>query len=330
MSICLSNLTADHILRKLRTQGTQLNVVSAAAISEFAPDVEVASEIADEFGVTSSEQPEVLVGRQQDRRSNGSLITHLWKEAPPENSFYHLEEGIYLPTPCFCLLQQARELHFINLCQMLGYYLGTEEIKQVTEDGIRSITLPPLVTEEELWLYLKEAKGMKGVAPLRRALQYTCAGAASPQETNLQLMLTLPATCYGYGLKPPIMNYEIPLSPKAQLLYNRKSCRVDLYWKEADMGLEYQGEEHGKQLGKDYARFFALSVEGKNVLYLAKEQLHDANQMDYVAHRVAAAIGADVDGPWWPEKQHTERLIGILTGKLVPRKGEHRVLRRRN
>ena len=247
---------------------------------------------------------------------------------PPENSFYHLEEGIYLPTPCFCLLQQARELHFINLCQMLGYYLGTEQIKQVTKDGILSITLPPLVTEEELWLYLEGAKGMKGVTPLRRALQYTCAGAASPQETNLQLILTLPSAYYGYGLKPPIMNYEIPLSPAARLLYDHKSCRIDLYWKEANMGLEYQGEDHGEQLGEDYARFFALNVEGKNVLYLAKEQLEDANQMNYVAHRVAAAIGANVDGPRWPEKQHTERLINILTGKQVPQKGERRALKR--
>lgn len=324
LSICLSNRTADLALRELRRRGIQLDTASSQLIRDCTPSAGEVVSVADELGIITSDSLEVLVGSQENRRTTGKLTTHLWTVTPPEGSFYALGDGAYLPTPCFCLLQQARELHLIQLCQMLGYYLGTEQIVRVKNGVTRKVALPPLTTEEELTHYLQSAKGIKGVLALREALRYTCANAASPQETNLQLMLTLPIAYYGFGLKPPIMNYEVELHALARTLYPHEKCYIDLCWPDAKRGLEYQGEEHKDQLGADYARFLAIDAEGHSVRYLAKEQLQSPAQMQYIARYIAEGIGSRTDRSSWPLEADTQRLIDIISGKAAPKKGERR------
>lgn len=327
MSICFAGLTADRILRNLRQQReTDLVGTSSQALCRCTSDHQTARKVATEFGIPSTDHIEILVGSSNSRHAAQSHTAHLWTGVPPEGSLLVYEKDVYLPTPCFCLLLQARELGLIQLCQMLGFYMGTEQI--TTSSGER-ITLPPMVTRTELVDYLQTVKGMKGAAPLRKALEFTCEGAASPQETNLQLVLTLPPSYCGFGLKHPTMNGRVKLSPAAMKLYDHEFCRIDLYWSDYDFGLEYQGDEHGLQLGLDYARFFALSIEGKEVLYVAKEQLSSATQMQYIARCVAERTGSKTDGPWWPTEEDTARLIEVILAKRPTTRDVRRSLRQK-
>ena len=104
-------------------------------------------------------------------------------------------------------------------------------------------------------------------------MTYTCDMAASAPETSLQLALSLPPELHGMGLVQPTMNYEVELSTAARRLYSREPIRIDLCWRRAKFGLEYQGEDHGAQLGDDYARWFAAREMQYELWFVAKEQL---------------------------------------------------------
>ena len=321
MALCLSNKTADTILRNLRREGAKLEPASSSVIHDFKPDLSDARDVASAYGVATNESVSVLVGSQGLRRKSPYATTHLFDGQPPEGSFLHLNDDVYLPSPCFCLLLQARELHLVELCQMLGFYMGTEQIEREADGRLWKETLPPLVNEEELSLYLQSAKGARGVSVLGNALRWTCAGAASPKETDLQLALTLPRSYGGFGLKQPIMNYEVNLGETARRLCPKGSCRIDLAWKKRRFGLEFQGKEHGKQLGADYARIYALDTEHWEILFVANEQLLDAEQMRYIASLVARKTGQSPRRIENRAEREIQWLLDVLSGQIHPKIG---------
>lgn len=321
MALCLSNKTADIILRNLRRKGAALEPASSSVIHDLRPDLSDARDVAHAHGIATNDSISVLVGSQGLRRKSPYATTHLFDGQPPEGSFLRLDDGVFLPSPCFCLLLQARELHLIELCQMLGFYMGTEQIEIEANGETKKVTLSPLVNEEELSLYLQSARGVRGIAALGDALRWTCAGAASPKETDLQLALTLPWSYGGFGLKQPIMNYKIDLHGEAKRLYPHDSCRIDLAWKESSFGLEFQGKEHGKQLGADYARMYALDKELWEILFVANEQLLDAAQMRYIASFVASKTRQSPRRIENRSDKEVQWLLDVLSGQTHPKKG---------
>lgn len=93
----------------------------------------------------------------------------------------------------------------------------------------------------------------------------------------------------------------------------KERCYIDVCWPGIDMGLEYQGEDHGEQLGEDYARYYALDELGYQVFYVAKEQLRSADQMLYIAAKVARKLKARPGRTGWPEKDNLQMLLDLLT-----------------
>ena len=131
------------------------------------------------------------------------------------------------------------------------------------------------------------------VVPARaaRALAYLMDSAASPRESELALLLSLPPLLGGYGLPKPTLNHPVPLGPEAFRLYPHSPCRCDLYWEDRRFAMEYQGEAaHRNRFGEDVARAAALAAEGITVLTLTKEQPDDAAVFTAVAKTVAEKL----------------------------------------
>lgn len=323
MSICLSHASADRILELFAHKGVEMEPVSSSAITQFGAnveDIQMSCDVAEMLG----ERIEVIVGNERAARQSKQVVCHKWTERLPEGALLRVpdSDGVYVSSPAFCLLQQAAELHVVNLCMMLGRYLATGS-PAMGKNGVEVLSeRQPLVKEEDLYGFIKEASGDKGVRRLKEALRWTCPGAASPQETNLQLILTLPLSYHGFGLALPHMNYEVALDTYARKIYPRKTCRIDLCWPERRFGLEYQGKEHGGQLEADWSRHYALVSQQYELLYVTSSQLYSAVQIEFIARQVARKTGKRIREGSWPKAEETQYLLDVLAGRAIPKVNE--------
>lgn len=330
MSICLSHMSADRALETLACSGQAVEMAASSVMCGFEATDAAVSAVSDELESLLGPEAKdlnLLVGADGERHATEKKVIHKWTGPLPEGSLAKVCEGLYVSTPSFCLLQQAAELHTINLCQMLGRYLAVATPKG-GRDGKTLQERAPLLEEEALGLYLSQFSRPRGAVRVREAMRWTAAGAASPQETNLQLALTLPYAYGGFGLVKPLMNYRVTLSEKAKALCGKDECYIDLYWRGKSFGIEYQGMFHNQQIGEDYARFYALDCMGKQVLFVADAQLWDAVQMEYIAHRVARRLGKKVLRDHWPDEDALQGLLDALRGARVPNRSERRRSRR--
>lgn len=309
MSICLCNLSADMTLELMAQEGRELQTATPN-LATFSADSALVTEA---LGALVERLPyplELLVGNAKDRRSGTGLACHVWQGPLPKGSFFSLGTDVYVTSPELTLLQQAGQLHQVNLCQMLGRYLGTWSPAREARHG--QVKRAPLTSLEALEGFVRATRQVRGASNLRLAMAYTCEAAASAPETTLQLVLSLPPELHGFGLPLPIMNYEVELSGVGRGLYGHEIIRIDLCWRDAGFGIEYQGEEHGTQLGKDYARWLAARAAGYELWFVAKEQLDSATQMDYIGREVAQRIGYEVNEALWPTKAELQDLLDML------------------
>lgn len=316
--ICLTHGTADRLLEELAVSGAELHPSSLQA-RDFSPHVGVMREGLNELCGTGEDLVNVLVGVGKDYRDGPDVTCHRFYGELPPGSILHVEEGIYVASPCFNLLLEARELHLVNLCCMLGRYLGTFSIATSGGDADEIVQRASLVHEDELSRYLSHFKSTAGTRALRDALRFTCENAASPQEVNLQLALCLPPSCNGYALKKPIMNHPIRLDCNDRRFYDADHIRIDLHWQEAGFGLEYQGEkEHKDRMIQDIARWYAARHKGSELWFVTKEQLGNASAMDFIAREVARRMRKRVNEQTWPTIDEAQLLLDVLrSGKWL-------------
>lgn len=321
MPVCLSHGTADELLRSLAFEGVELEPASASVLQDCDMGVDAAAGLLGRLPIARERQIDVLVGSEGNCHDSRAIVCHKWTSHVPDGAILKVDDGIYVSSPSFCLVQRASELHVVNLCQMLGGYLGSENKTVLLASGAsKKKVREPLVGEEGLSRFLESMRGAKNVGAVREAMKWTCAHAASPRETDLQLVLTLPYRYGGYSLTPPIMNYEVPLDEKERRLCDRRCCRIDLYWHEKMFGLEYQGEHHSKQLGADCARHYALHSKGIDLWYAADEQLSHAEQMRYLAEEVARRVGRRRGAGKRPEIERLSVLLEVINHMRHPAK----------
>ena len=326
MSICLCNLSADTALEIFVQEGRELEPAERNP-STFLADPSQAASLLGSFAERLPSPIDLLVGSAGNRRRSKDTACHVWRGPIPQGSILRVYDGVYVTSPEFTLLQQASQLHQVSLCQMLGRYLGTWS--PTPNDRNKQIERAPLTTFEQLNGLLSSVGSVLGTRSLRLAMAHTCEGAASAPETSLQLALTLPPELHGFALPDPTMNYKVDLSQHAQRMCGRASIRIDLCWPQSKFGLEYQGEGHEKTLGEDYARWFAAREEGYELWFLAKEQLTDPLQMDYVGREVACRLGIQIDEELWPNQGELQELLEVLAGAKHPKPVSNAEIRRR-
>lgn len=312
MGICLCNLSADKLLEYAARNKLELTPASPNP-SSFTADSALVRELLGDLREQLPDPIELIVGSAKARRGASNLACHMWRGPLTGSCFLALSDELYVTSPELTLLHQANQLHQANLAQMLGRYLGTWTPAPDKENGQE--TRAPLTTFESLNDFLMKTGRVMGKSNLKLAMAYTCEGAASGPETSTQLVFCFPKEMHGFGLPLPIMNYGVDLSPASQRLCGRESIRIDLCWRRARFGIEYQGKEHGNQPGEDYARWFAARKEGYELWFVAKEQLEDAYQMNYIGREVAKRIGFTVDERKWPSENELQDLLDILSGR---------------
>ena len=150
---------------------------------------------------------------------------------------------------------------------------------------------PQLMTIASALEFLDRSEMPHDLQRARKALRFAADGSASPMETALFLLLTLPVEMGGYGLPKPELN-----APTEVLLHG-EAIAPDLLWRKWWIAVEYDSSEFHAAVGRDKTdrdieRANALRAAGYTVLETTPGIVGNAKSVDRLAQQIAALLGA--------------------------------------
>ncbi|WP_170233525.1 DUF559 domain-containing protein [Ornithinimicrobium humiphilum] len=196
----------------------------------------------------------VSVGKASQRRAREALHCHV------RPALRHTRlHGLAITTPAQTFVDMAASLDLVDLV-VLGDSLITKGVVRLDE-----------------LLDATEAATGRGAALAREAAGLVRAGAESPMETRVRLLL------HFAGLPEPV----------CQLGLDDGRIRLDLAWPVLRLAVEYDGRQHAedaRQWGRDLARREWLDANGWRLLVLRAQDVFDDPWA--TARRVGEALAA--------------------------------------
>ena len=256
----------------------------------------------------------LLVGASGARRRSKMVRPRVYTRQVPEWGFIETGNGVTVCTPAFCFFQMAADLPLLKLIE-LGYELcgsyslpvgksvnlnpvskvdGSFSEAELKAAAQRQYNKASLTNIKELRNFAPRMKGAKGYKNAKRALQYIINGSASPMETILVMMLTLPHKLGGYGLPNPEMNKRIEIGKAAKHRPDRAFYKCDLIWEKAAVAVEYDSDMFhtgADRIAGDSMKRFDMSVLGIEPISLTIRQIQNAVEFDVFAKLIAARLG---------------------------------------
>ncbi len=225
---------------------------------------------------------DVLVNDKGAMRTSDRVVSHRW-ERLPVGSCSKIAQTLYVSAPEACFLQLASSADLVELIK-IGYELcGTYA---VASDGADLADLRPRTSADKLRRYLDRVSGIAGVKMARRAASFVVDGSASPMETSIALLLTLPTSLGGFGFPRPSMNHEVQVKGR--------KYRCDLCWPAQRFALEYDSDTHHSsqyKLNVDSTRRTQLELSGFHVISISKMQVFQPILFRDVARVTAEHLG---------------------------------------
>ncbi|MDR2957109.1 MAG: hypothetical protein LBU61_02865 [Coriobacteriales bacterium] len=137
-------------------------------------------------------------------------------------------------------------------------------------------------------------KGTKGQLRVIESLKYLENGSASPMETVLVMLLTLPYRLGGYGLPLPKINARINPSKAARRSMSQAFYVCDLFWPDLNVAVEYDSDMfHNRtvQVDKDSRKRNSLAALGIVTITVTSQQVMSVTALERVANQLAINMG---------------------------------------
>lgn len=251
----------------------------------------------------SCEPLELLVFTKRERRHSAYVTCHAWGSATlPPKSICEIGDGVYTISPELCLVRLASRVSRLELLRHATDLLGIFSRSYMNRTDL--VERRPVMTKESLAEYISHAGHISGTKILRRVLPWLRAHSASPRETSMLLMLTLPTRVGGMGISRFAANVAIPLSEEALLLTQKSYLVGDavyLYDKENESDedkfgpiLEYNSSTNHdteEQLEFDFEKITALQRMGLTVIPVSTRQFNSFASFEQIVERVRELIG---------------------------------------
>ncbi len=209
----------------------------------------------------------------------------------PARPFVDVGLGIYVCSPelCFCRLATA----FKNPIEpaLIGLKLaGTYRIaNNKTSSATSTAKAVPITSAKSLAISAERYKGAYATAA-QVAARYVLDLSASPAESFIALVLTLPKRLGGFGLPAPVLNHKISTSHGLRQAVFGKAFYCDLFWPNAKLALEYDSDEFhtgSKKIERDARRRNALSSLGITVITATKRQIDNRDVLNQLATQLS-------------------------------------------
>lgn len=245
MSIVLSHTTAKAVYQAAHSVSAKgIESCSPAAIYGSCPTgtfLDAAAEWLTKHDVSldTNDSLEVMVFDRRNARYAMNCQCHVSSKRFSNSRFIELKDGIFIVGVELCALQAATYLSFRELVEYYfelcgAYSLGTDSSTSYTERFA-------LTSTERLKQFFNSITRCDGLALARKAIQCVRDGCRSPMETAFVMMLTLPKSEGGLGIKGIETDYEVQVTTAAKNLTRRKKFFMDAYLKKSRTDIEYNG-----------------------------------------------------------------------------------------
>ncbi|MCL1896009.1 MAG: hypothetical protein FWG03_05625 [Clostridiales bacterium] len=222
---------------------------------------------------------------------------HMFAGQTPEGCFINIDDGLVVSSPEFCFLQMASLLPLAGLI-VLGYEMCGTYSMPVAGD----MTVPergfykrrPLTSVKKIEAFLGRMAGAKGHQNATKALRYILEGSASPMETKLSIILTLPYKLGGFGFSKPVLNWRVAPSKTGKRFSGKESYVCDLFWPDHDLAVEYDSALFHSGQGQyvdDAMKRAELLKKGITVITVTKQQLYSRKEFETIAAAIAKSLG---------------------------------------
>lgn len=226
MSIVLSHTTAKAVYQAAHSASAKdTEPCNPAAIYGSCPTgtlLDAAAEWLTKHDVSldANDCLEVMVFDRRNARYAMNCQCHVSSKRFSNSRFIELKDGIFIVGVELCALQAATYLPFRELVEyyfeLCGVYsLGTGSSTSYNERFA-------LTSTERLKQFFNSITRCDGLALARKAIQCVRDGCRSPMETAFVMMLTLPKSEGGLGIKGIETDYEVQVTAAAKNLTRRK------------------------------------------------------------------------------------------------------------
>ena len=245
MSIVLSHTTAKAVYQAAHSVSAKgIESCNPTAIYESCPTVTLLDAAAEwltkhDVSLDANDCLEVMVFHRRNARYAMNCQCHVSSKRFSSSRFIELKDGIFIVGVELCALQAATYLSFRELVEYYfelcgAYSLGTDSSTSYTERFA-------LTSTERLKQFFNSITRCDGLALARKAIQCVRDGCRSPMETAFVMMLTLPKSEGGLGIKGIETDYEVQVTTAAKNLTRRKKFFMDAYLKKSRTDIEYNG-----------------------------------------------------------------------------------------
>ena len=233
----------------------------------------------------------VIVGSPSQRVRSKDLISHVSTSKILTSSYISAGGDFVVASPELCFLQLASSLPLEHLIRV-GYELcGTYAVQADSSVIFREKSLTSV---SRIATFVQDSEKVQGRKKALRALKYIQDNSASPRETILAMLLTLPYALGGYGIAQPCLNYRVEIPKTAKSKVDRAFYVLDICWPEAKFCLEYDSAQYhldSVQQEADARKRNALEALGYAVFTVSSGQVSDSGSFNRVAKQVAYHLG---------------------------------------
>lgn len=297
MSIVLSHTTAKAVYQaaySVSAEGTE--PCSPAAIYGSCPtgtllDAAAAWLVKHDVTLDANNPLEVMVFDRRNARYAMGCQCHVSSKRFSSSRFIELRDDIFIVGIELCALQAATHLSFRELVEYYfelcgAYSLGTGSSASYTERFA-------LTSTERLKQFFNSLARCDGLALARKAIQCVRDGCRSPMETAFVMMLTLPKSEGGLGIKDIETDYEVQVTTAAKNLTRRKKFFMDAYLKKSRTDVEYNGFHHDAEEDRaiDEERKNALASMGYGIITVSRYSFMHASAFARVIEAIQRKEG---------------------------------------
>ena len=318
MKLVMSHSTALDLLRAHRC-GAPFHMLRTRATS-LADSAHTASEIKQfEIPLFPRTDPRIHVIVPNAAMLCDSLIheSHLTTYPLPAGSLAQVGKDVFTASPPLLFLQLAAQTTWLQLaligCELCGKY----SLKPAAARGMAKCV--PAIKANALSGFIEEAPQARGIGTAREAIRWIPDLSASPLESAVYLLLTLPVGRGGYGLPRPSMNPPTALNLRNASLLKTDDLHCDIHWREAHIALEYNSKDaHIGQLTHDARRANSLTSEGEHVFTMTPAILANPAECDALVNQIAHMLGHRLRGNALGLSRQREALRAELLPWAIP------------
>ena len=245
------------------------------------------------------------------------VSNHVVAHLPAETRLVSIAPGVWCCPPELVFVQLAETLPYEELLQVGFELCGSYRFYgrgHAVDSGAEHVgEARPLVNSKQIVAYAATAQRLLGTKAARSAASHVLDRAASPMQTQLALLFSLPLRRGGYGFEPPVLNASIDLGIHSRTVPRQRFFAVDLLWPKARLAINYESDRSGGgslHFTVADARRRMLLAAGVETISLTESQLFDRAFMDRLADHLAHRLGKSTtqNKHSWSHERTTLRL----------------------